>query len=95
MIAIEDDYTLAWGRGLRGGGCFCERHLALFAKRFGRPLAAAEIAAAFENRTAANLPVRRAFHGQVMLAWRRERHAPDVDDFAAFLRPAGANADAV
>lgn len=62
VIAIEDDYTLAWGRGLNGhGACFCARHLAAFAKRFGKALAAKEIAAAFERRTPENLPVRRAF----------------------------------
>ena len=61
MIAIEDDYTLAWGRGLGNGGCFCERHLALFAQIHGKPLAASEIADAFQNRTDANLPIRRAF----------------------------------
>ena len=61
MINIEDDYTLAWGRGLMGGGCFCNRHLALFEKTYGKPLSAAEINAAFKNRTAENLTVRRAF----------------------------------
>ncbi len=33
------------------------------------------------------LPVKRAFHGRVVLAWRRERHSPAAADFAAFLRP--------
>ena len=33
------------------------------------------------------LPVRRAFHDKVVLAWRREKHAPAVEDFAAFLQP--------
>lgn len=61
MVNIEDDYTLAWGRGLNNGGCFCKRHLALFAKLYGKPLSAAEIAAAFRNRTDANMPIRRAF----------------------------------
>ena len=61
MVNIEDDYTLAWGRGLDNGGCFCERHLALFARLYGKSLTAAEIAAAFKNRTDANLPIRRAF----------------------------------
>lgn len=41
-----------------------------------------------ENASIAYLPVKRAFHGQVVLAWRRERHRPAVDGFAAFLRPA-------
>ena len=37
MISIEDDYTLAWGRGLgKSGPCFCRRHLAEFAKRYGK-----------------------------------------------------------
>ena len=61
MINIEDDYTLAWGRGLNGGGCFCPRHLELFAKLYGRTLSAAEIAAAFKDRTDENLSIRRAF----------------------------------
>ena len=65
MINIEDDYTLAWGRGLMGGGCFCKRHLALFEKTYGKPLSAAEINAVFKNRTAENLTVRRAFAGTV------------------------------
>ena len=61
MINIEDDYTLAWGRGLNDGGCFCPRHLELFAKFYGRTLSAAEIAAAFKDRTDENLSIRRAF----------------------------------
>ena len=65
MVNIEDDYTLAWGRGLNNGGCFCERHLALFAKIYGKQLSAAEIADAFKNRTDENLPIRRAFAGTV------------------------------
>ena len=65
MVNIEDDYTLAWGRGLNNGGCFCERHLALFAKLYGKKLSAAEIADAFKNRTDENLPIRRAFAGTV------------------------------
>ena len=84
MIAIEDDFTLAWGRGLKGGGCFCGRHLALFAERFGRPLPAAEIAAAFEDRTEANLPVRRAFADTVreslLVLARKVRAAVDEID---------------
>ncbi len=62
IISIEDDYTLAWGRGLtRHGACFCKRHLALFAKLYGKALTGPEIAAAFENRTPENLKIRRAF----------------------------------
>ncbi|MBO7721707.1 MAG: hypothetical protein J6T01_04785 [Kiritimatiellae bacterium] len=61
FICIEDDFTLAWGRGLDGGACFCKRHLADFAKRYGRALTGPEIDAAFKNRTSGNLPVRRAF----------------------------------
>jgi len=33
------------------------------------------------------LPVKRAFHGRVVLAWRKERHTPNAADFAAFLQP--------
>ena len=65
MVNIEDDYTLAWGRGLDGGGCFCPRHLELFAEIYGKKLSAAEIADAFKNRTDENLPIRRAFAGTV------------------------------
>ena len=43
-----------------------------------------------ENASIAYLPVKRAFHGQVVLAWRKERHIPAVDDYVAFLRPADA-----
>lgn len=66
MICIEDDYTLAWGRGLGGtGACFCPRHLALFAKLYGKPMPAEEIEAAFRDRTPENLPVRKAFAAAV------------------------------
>lgn len=61
MINIEDDYTLAWGRGLNGCACFCPRHLASFASRYGKALTGPEIAAAFANRTKENEPIRRAF----------------------------------
>ena len=61
IICIEDDYTLSWGRGLKGGACFCRRHLDSFALHFGKPLTAAEINAAFEKRTDDNLAIRRAF----------------------------------
>ncbi len=40
-----------------------------------------------ETADLAYLPVKRAFHGRVVLAWRRERHSPAAADFAAFLRP--------
>ena len=84
MICIEDDYTLSWGRGLKGGACYCRRHLADFAKRYGKALPAAEIADAFRNRTAGNLAVRRAFsdtlrESMVALA-RRVRSAVDEVD---------------
>ena len=66
FICIEDDYTLSWGRGLDAeGACFCERHLAAFAKRYGRALPAVEIADAFRNRTPGNLAIRRAFADMV------------------------------
>ena len=62
IINIEDDFTLAWGRGLdTAGACFCPRHLVEFAKRYGKPLTGPEIVAAFKDRTADNLAIRRAF----------------------------------
>lgn len=62
IIFIEDDYRISSGRGLdKTGGCFCPQHLALFAQIYGKSLTAAEIAAAFETRTAENLPLRKAF----------------------------------
>ena len=62
FICIEDDFTLAWGRGLdRLGPCFCARHLSKVAERYGKPVTAREIALAFKNQTAENLPLRRAF----------------------------------
>ena len=62
MICIEDDYTLAWGRGLgESGACFCNGHLADFARRYGKALTGPEIAATFKARTPDNLAVRRAF----------------------------------
>ena len=65
IVNIEDDFTLSWGRGLKGGACFCRRHLALFAEIYGKPLTGPEIVAAFEARTPENLPVRRAFAAAV------------------------------
>ena len=66
FICIEDDFTLAWGRGLDAqGACFCPRHRADFARRFGKELSAREIADAFERRTDANLPLRKAFEETV------------------------------
>ena len=40
-----------------------------------------------ETAELAYLPVKRAFRGKVVLAWRRERHIPAAADFAAFLQP--------
>ena len=40
-----------------------------------------------ENASIAYLPVKRAYHERVMLAWRRESHSSAADDFVAFLRP--------
>ena len=62
FICIEDDYTLAWGRGLDSfGACFCARHMKLFSERYGHPLKPDEIVAAFKTQTPGNLPVRQAF----------------------------------
>ena len=62
IVFFEDDYELMWHRGMNGlGGCFCERHLAAFAERYGKRLSAAEIAAAFRKRTTENEPLRRTF----------------------------------
>jgi len=62
FICIEDDYTLAWGRGLNSfGACFCDRHMKLFSDRYGKPLKPAEIVAAFKKQTPDNLPIRKAF----------------------------------
>lgn len=47
-----------------------------------------------ENASIAYLPVRRAFHGQVVLAWRKEAFTPAVADYTAFQRPGGADARA-
>ncbi len=40
-----------------------------------------------ETASIAYLPVKRAFHGRVMLAWRRDHCSPAAADFAAFLHP--------
>ena len=40
-----------------------------------------------EAASVSYLPVKRAFHGRVVLAWRKERRSAAVADFAAFLRP--------
>ena len=66
MICIEDDYTLSWGRGLgSSGACFCPRHMESFAAHYGKALPPGEIQAAFERRTPANEPIRRAFAATV------------------------------
>ncbi len=100
MICIEDDFSLAWGRGLVDGACFCPRHLAAFAKRYGRALPAAEIADAFRNRTPENLPVRRAFadtvrESLVSLARKVRAAVDEVDPSIRILvcEPGGAVKD--
>ena len=40
-----------------------------------------------EGAEIAYLPVKRAFHDNAVLAWRREKLSPAVEDFVAFLRP--------
>lgn len=40
-----------------------------------------------ETAELAYLPAKRAFHGKVVLAWRKEKHIPAAADFAAFLQP--------
>ena len=40
-----------------------------------------------EGADVAYLPVKRAFHDNAVLAWRREKLSPAVEDFVAFLRP--------
>jgi len=60
-VTIEDDFTYAWGRGLKGCACFCPRHLDLFARTYGKRLTGPEIVEAFRNRTPENLAIRRAF----------------------------------
>lgn len=100
MICIEDDFTLSWGRGLNGGACYCKRHLGEFAKRYGKALPAKEIDAAFRNRSAENLAVRRAFadtvrESLVSLA-RRVRAAVDAVDPSIRImvcEPGGADKD--
>ena len=47
-----------------------------------------------ETASIAYLPVRRSFHGQVVLAWRAESVTPAAEDFAAFLDPGCAKAGA-
>ena len=84
FICIEDDYTLSWGRGLdKNGACFCKRHLASFAKRYGSALTAPEIAAAFHERTPENLPIRQAFAATIR------------DSLASFARRVRAAVDEV
>ena len=40
-----------------------------------------------ETASIAYLPVKRAFHGRVKLAWRRDHSSPAASDFASFLDP--------
>lgn len=62
FIVIEDDFVINFSRGLNeSGGCYCHRHLELFAKLYGEHLTAEQIWDAFVNRTPENLPIRRAF----------------------------------
>ncbi len=101
IINIEDDFTLSWGRGLdEGGACFCPRHLAEFAKRYGKALTGPEINAAFTNRTEANLPIRRAFaetvrESLVALARRIRAAVDEVDPSIRIMlcQPAGCDKD--
>ena len=100
FICIEDDYTLGWGRGLdRVGACFCRRHLADFAKRFGKPLDGPQIAAAFAKPTEGNLAIRRAFgdtiRGSLVSLARKVRAAIDEVDptIRVLLCEPGMNAD--
>ena len=61
-VFIEDDYTLSNCAGqTKMGGCFCPLHCAAFAKRTGKALSAAEIAALFAKPTPENRPLREAF----------------------------------
>ena len=91
FICIEDDYTLAGGRGLgKSGACFCKRHLAEFAKRYGKALTGPEIAAAFDRRTPGNLAIRRAFadtirESLVALAQRVRAAVDEVDPAIRFM----------
>ena len=100
IICIEDDFTLSWGRGLNGGACYCKRHLGEFAKRYGRTLPAKEIAAAFRDRNAANLVVRRAFadtvrESLVSLAHKVRAAVDEVDSSIRIMvcEPGGADKD--
>lgn len=99
IINIEDDYTLGWGRGLKSSACYCPRHLAAFAYRYGQTLPGPAIAAAFENRTPENLAIRRAFADTVRESLcelaRRVRAAVDEVDpsIRIGLCEAGANSD--
>ena len=61
VINIEDDYTLSWGRGIKGFACCCPRHLAAVAKRCGRPVTREELGRAFAERTPGNRALRQAF----------------------------------
>ncbi len=91
FICIEDDYTLSGGRGLgKSGACFCKRHLAEFAKRYGKALSGPEIAAAFQRRTPGNLAIRRAFadtirESLVSLAKRVRAAVDEVDPSIRFM----------
>lgn len=62
IVFFEDDFETGWHPGVNDlGGCFCPLHLKAFAARFGKPLTAKEIEAAFRAPTKANEPVRQAF----------------------------------
>jgi len=101
MICIEDDFTLAWARGLNElGPCYCPRHMAEVSKRYGQTVTPTEVAAAFRDQTPANLPLRRAFaettrDSLVQLA-RQVRAAVDTVDPSIRIilcQPGGSDVD--
>lgn len=53
VITFEDDYSVSAAAGRLG--CFCERHLAEFARREGRAYTREELVQVFGNRDAASL----------------------------------------
>lgn len=62
IVFFEDDFETGWHPGVNDlGGCFCPLHLKAFAARYGKPLSAKEIEAAFRAPNKANEPVRQAF----------------------------------
>lgn len=71
-VRYAESYSMLLTRMIRDGGFSIDGRMAL---------------SGAETAGIAYLPIRRAFHERVVLAWRKEAVSPAVTDFTAFLDP--------